>query len=115
MTPDQADAIIAELNICFPSKNLVVEEVRRWEQNLEKFHFEDARRAVKRIEDTSRFFPSWAEFREAIWPLHEHRLWVEKERRDAERKELEKPQTEEERQRISAVISEIMAGLRTPK
>jgi O-methyltransferase involved in polyketide biosynthesis len=115
MTPDQADAIIAELNICFPSKNLVVEEVRRWEQNLERFHFEDARAAVKRIEDTSRFFPSWAEFRETIWPLHEHRLWVEKERRDAERKQLEKPQTEEERQRISAVISEIMAGLRTPK
>ena len=115
MTPDQADAIIAELNICFPAKNLVVEEVRRWEQNLERFHFEDARVAVKKIENVSRFFPSWAEFREAIWPLHEHRLWVEKERREAERKELEKPQTEEDRQRISAIISEIMAGLRTPK
>jgi O-methyltransferase involved in polyketide biosynthesis len=115
MTPDQADAIIAELNICFPAKNLVVEEVRRWEQNLEMFHFEDARRAVKKIEDTSRFFPSWAEFRETIWPMHEHRLWMEKERRDSERKALEKPQTEEDRLRISAIIAEIRAGLSTPK
>jgi O-methyltransferase involved in polyketide biosynthesis len=115
MTPDQADAIIAELNICFPAKNLVVEEVRRWEQNLEMFHFEDARRAVKKIEDTSRFFPSWAEFRETIWPMHEHRLWIEKERRDSERKALEKPQTEEDRLRISEIIAEIRAGLSTPK
>ena len=34
MTLDEADQIIAELNICFPSKKLLVEEVKRWEQNL---------------------------------------------------------------------------------
>jgi O-methyltransferase involved in polyketide biosynthesis len=111
MTPDQADAIIAELNVCFPSKNLVVEEVRRWENNLLTFHFEDARKAVKKIEDHCKFFPSWAEFREAISPLHSHRVWVEKERREAEQKALEKPRTEEDRKEIAKIIAQIKASL----
>jgi hypothetical protein len=111
MTPDQADAIIAELNICFPSKNLVVEEVRRWENNLLPFHFEDARKAVKKIEDHCKFFPSWAEFREAIHPLHDHRIWVEKERRENEQKALEKPPTEEDRQNIAEIIKQIKESL----
>lgn len=116
MTHDEADAIIAELNICFPSKQLIVEEVKRWEDNLSDFHFDDARRAVKHIENTCKFWPSWAEFREAIMPMHKERLWIEKERRDEQRqRELERPQTPEDRARISAIIAEIRAGLTSRK
>lgn len=68
MTLDEADRIIAELNICFPNKNLLVEEVKRWETNLEPYNFEDARLAVKTIEDNLKFWPTWADFKEAISP-----------------------------------------------
>lgn len=111
MTLDEADAIIAELNICFPSKQLIVEEVKRWETNLAEYHFDDARKAVKRIEEHSRFWPSWAEFREAIQPLHKERLYFENEKRQREQRELETPQTEEDKERIAAIIRDIRAGL----
>lgn len=111
MTLDEADAIIAELNICFPGKQLLVEEVKRWEGNLEMFHYEDAKRAVKHIEDHNRFWPSWSEFREAIMPMHNERLWFEKERRDRERRELTQAQTPEEAARISEIIKGIKDSL----
>lgn len=102
MTLDEADKIIAELNICFPNKNLLVEEVVRWEENLSGYEYADARQAVKYIENTSRYWPSWAEFREALLPVHRERL------RELERsmKALEKPIeiSEEERQRSKELI-----------
>jgi len=111
MTIDEADAIIAELNICFPSKQLVVEEVKRWEANLNEFNFEDARRAVKHIEETSKFWPSWAEFRESILPLHKQRLWDQNDRKERELRALEPVLTEEDRERTKAIIAEIRAKL----
>ena len=115
MTLDEADAIIAELNICFPSKQLLVEEVKRWEGNLEGFHYEDAKLAVKKIEDTCRFWPSWSEFRSVIMPLHQHRLWVQKERREQEQRALERPKTPEEIAEINKIIQGIRASFIKPK
>lgn len=108
MTLDEADQIIAELNICFPSKKLLVEEVKRWEQNLEPFHFEDAKVAVKHIEDTLRFFPAWADFREAIWPLAQERSRKDKSRvLEASRGQYGAPATEEQVQAMREIIEKI--------
>ena len=115
MTLDEADAIIAELNICFPSKQLLVEEVKRWEVNLKDFYYEDAKIAVKKIEDTCKFWPSWSEFRGEIMPLHKHRLWLEKERREQEQKALERPRTPEEVAQINEIIKGIKERLFKPK
>lgn len=111
MTLDEADAIIAELNICFPSKQLLVEEVKRWEGNLEPFHFDDAKKAVKRIEENCKFWPSWAEFREAIMPLHKERMWFEKEEQERQQKALEQPRTPEEAARVAEIIKQIRDNL----
>jgi hypothetical protein len=107
MNIDQADAIIAELNICFPSRQLIVEEVRRWEENLLPFHYEDAKMAVKRIEENSRFWPSWAEFREAIIPLHRQRQASQLERQQDRIRALEAPRTPEDEERIREIIQNI--------
>lgn len=112
MTVDEADAIIAELNICFPAKQLIVEEVKRWEGNLAEFHFDDARQAVKRIEESSRFWPSWAEFREVILPMHKKRLWDIKDLEERKMRELEAPQSEEDRQKIAQIIQDIKRTLK---
>lgn len=111
MNIDEADAIIAELNICFPGKQLLVEEVKRWESNLEQFHYDDAKRAVKHIEDNNKFWPSWAEFRDAIMPMHKERIWIEKERRDREQRAIAPTQTPEEMARIQDIIREIRENL----
>jgi|APGre2960657468_1045069.scaffolds.fasta_scaffold01042_10 hypothetical protein len=112
MTIDEADAIIAELNICFPSKQLVVEEVKRWEGNLAEFYFDDAKRAVKKIEETSRFWPSWAEFREVVLPMHKQRLWDAKDREERKIRELEPAQTEEDKEKIAQIIKSIKQTLK---
>lgn len=111
MNIDEADAIIAELNICFPSKQLIVEEVKRWEGNLLPFHYDDAKRAVKHIEDTSKFWPSWSEFREAIMPMHKERLWIEKERREREQRALQPARTPEDAAKIAEIIKSIKENL----
>ena len=111
MNLDQADAIIAELNICFPSRQLLVEEVKRWEDNLLQFHFDDAKKAVKRIEETSRFWPSWAEFREAGLPLHKNRIWLEDDQKEKARLALEPARTPEETAEIAKIIKQIKNGL----
>lgn len=111
MNLDQADAIIAELNICFPSRQLLVEEVKRWEDNLSEFCFEDAKKAVKRIEENSKFWPSWAEFREAILPLHKKRIWLENDQSERARLALEPVRTPEENAEIAKIIKQIKSGL----
>lgn len=111
MNLDQADAIIAELNICFPSRQLLVEEVKRWEDNLSEFYFEDAKKAVKRIEENSKFWPSWAEFREAILPLHKKRIWLENDQLERARLALEPVRTPEENAEIAKIIKQIKSGL----
>lgn len=62
MTYDEADKIIAELNIVFPLKKLLVEEVKRWEENLLPYEYQIARNSVRRVEETMTRWPSWAEF-----------------------------------------------------
>lgn len=107
MTVDEADRIIAELNICFPNKNLLVEEVVRWEDNLSQYEYEDARLAIKYIENNCKFWPSWAEFREAITPYTNER------RRELERsrQELSAPViSDEERARSKEIIKQFRAN-----
>jgi len=70
MTLDEADRIIAELNVVFPSKKLSVEEVLRWEENLVNYSYESARRAVKLIEQNSKFWPTWADFKDVVGPIY---------------------------------------------
>jgi hypothetical protein len=62
MTFDEADKIIAELNIVFPSKKLLVEEVKRWEENLVPFDYNIARNAVRKVEENMSRWPAWADF-----------------------------------------------------
>jgi len=66
MEKDQADYVLAQLAVVFSSKTLNVEEVRRWVKNLEPYDFDVAVEAVKRVEDSCKFWPSWAEFKEAL-------------------------------------------------
>jgi hypothetical protein len=104
MNIDEADRIIAELNICFPNKNLLVEEVIRWEENLSSYEYTDARAAIKVIENNCKYWPSWAEFREAIIPFTNER------RRELSRAVTELPSaviSEEERQRSKEIIKEL--------
>lgn len=74
MNIDQADKIIAELSLVFPGKKLTVEEVYRWEENLQMYSYETARETVKHLERTLRFFPAWADFYENIHPVHIRQL-----------------------------------------
>lgn len=62
MTLDEADKIIAELNIVFPSKKLLVEEVKRWEENLLPYEYIVARSAIRKVEENYSYWPSWADF-----------------------------------------------------
>jgi hypothetical protein len=73
VSPDEADRIVAELNIIFPSKKLLVEEVLRWEENLEPYSYESAKDAVRLIEKNSKYWPSWAEFRQIVEPIAKRR------------------------------------------
>lgn len=66
MTLDEADMIIAELNVVFPNKKLLVEEVRRWEGNLVNHDYEVAKIAIGKIEETMSKWPTWAEFLQEI-------------------------------------------------
>lgn len=74
MTLDEADRIIAELNVVFPTKKLSVEEVVRWEENLLPFSLTSARQAIKAIEQTMSFWPSWADFLNTVRPIHQREV-----------------------------------------
>jgi hypothetical protein len=104
MSPTEAYKIVAELAICYPTKKMVVEEVRRWESNLRDFDYSDAQQAVKNIENNSKFFPSWAEFREEIVLIQKKRL--EKQRfLEIEAQSKDQPeQSEEDKQKIREQI-----------
>jgi hypothetical protein len=74
MTLDEADKIIAELNVVFPSKKLSVEEVLRWEENLSTYSYASAREAIRIIERSLKFWPTWADFYEVVTPIHRREL-----------------------------------------
>lgn len=107
VSPTEAYKIVAELAICYPSKKMVVEEVRRWESNLREFDYLDAQKTVKNIENNSKFFPSWAEFREEILIIQKKRLenqrFLEIEAQSKEHPE----QSEEDKERIKQEINKI--------
>jgi hypothetical protein len=106
MTPDEADRIVAELNIIFPSKKLIVEEVLRWEENLEAYSYESGKAAIKAIEMNSKYWPSWAEFRQVIEPIA-RRLQIESNQL-ALRSAAEEPCSREENLAAIAEIRKIM-------
>ncbi len=106
MTPDEADRIIAELNVIFPSKKLIVEEVLRWEENLSPYSYDSAKSAIRAIEMNAKFWPSWAEFRQTIDPI-ERRRQIESNQL-ALQSGAEEPCTREESLAAIAEIRKIM-------
>lgn len=111
MTLDEADQIIAELNLCFPSKQLLVEEVKRWEENLAPFSYEDAKKVVRHIENTCKFWPAWAEFREGLMPLENARRLAQITADNAVAKALEAPPSDEDREKIRGIINQIKRNM----
>ena len=97
MTLDEADQIIAELNIVFPTKKLTVEEVHRWEGNLEQFDFKIAREAIRSLEFTEHFWPSWAKFYEHYKTIYHNRTV------ETPMLQLEAPPMSEEDKRLCAI------------
>lgn len=66
MTPDEADWLLARMSVAWPGKMLNVEEVRFWIEKLRPYDLEESIQALNRLEDTCKFWPSWAEFKTAI-------------------------------------------------
>ena len=74
MTPDEADYVLARMSVVWSSKMLNVEEVRFWVDKLSKYEFDIAMDALQRVEDTSKFWPSWAEYKSAIKAIQNSRV-----------------------------------------
>ena len=66
MTEDHADYVLAKLSVVFPNKILTVQEVKFWIEKLGPYEFDDGMDAVGMIADSSKFWPSWSEFRECL-------------------------------------------------
>jgi len=66
MNEDESDYILAQLSVAFPTKKLTVPEVSLWGRKLSSFDYETALGALDQVIDTCKFWPSWAEFREAL-------------------------------------------------
>jgi hypothetical protein len=66
MTEDHADYVLAKLSVVFPNKILTVQEVKFWIEKLGPYEFDDGMDAVGMIADSSKFWPSWSEFRECV-------------------------------------------------
>lgn len=113
MNIDEADAIIAELNLCFPHAKINKEVVKRWEQNLAPYDYNDARATVKTIEDTCEFWPSWAKFLAVIKPMHQRRLFDEEQRRRNEMydRQIEAAANPENEAKTRALIAQIKQNL----
>jgi hypothetical protein len=110
MTLDEADKIIAELSLVFPNKKLTVEEVYRWEENLQPYPYETARETIRHLERTLRFFPVWADFYESIQPTHMRQLReADMERLQLAKAEGDEPCSVEENLRQIALIKEKLA------
>lgn len=113
MNIDEADAIIAELNLCFPHAKINKEVVKRWEQNLLPFDYRDARVTVKTVEETCEFWPSWAKFLAIIRPLNHRRILDDEQRRRDEMhdRQLEAAADPEAQARTRAMIAQIKQNL----
>lgn len=66
MKRSEAKQIIALLLANYPSMNLPSETVEVWTRNLEPYPRREAQEAARKIVDSSKWFPSWAEFRSAL-------------------------------------------------
>ena len=74
MTPDEADYVLARMSVVWSSKMLNVEEVRFWVGKLSGYELDIAMDALSKVEDNSKFWPSWAEFRSAIKAIQNSRV-----------------------------------------
>ena len=65
MTPDEADWLLARMSVAWPGKMLNVE---RFGFGLRSYNLtlSESVEACNRLEDTCKFWPSWAEFKTAI-------------------------------------------------
>lgn len=109
MNLDEADKIIAELSLVFPNKKLTVEEVYRWEENLQPYPYETARETVKHLERTLRFFPAWADFYENIHPVHMRQLReADMQRLQIAKAQDDEPCSQEENLRQIAKIKQLL-------
>jgi hypothetical protein len=107
MTLDEADKIIAELNIVFPSKKLLVEEVKRWEENLVPFDYQVARNTVRKIEENMSRWPAWADFLREI-KICQQEYWA-----SIPKVEIEEapPLSREENLRRARELQSLMKGM----
>jgi len=74
VTPDEADYVLARMSVVWSSKMLNVEEVRFWVEKLSPYELDIVLDALKRVEDTCKFWPSWAEYKSAIRAIQNSRV-----------------------------------------
>ena len=74
VTPDEADYVLARMSVVWSSKMLNVEEVRFWVGKLCDYEFDICMDALQKIEDTCKFWPSWAEFKSSIKAVQNSRV-----------------------------------------
>ena len=66
MKQEQAEKLLSRLSAAYPAMKLKDESAELFIEKVMGERFEDALVGVEKIIETSRFFPSWAELREAI-------------------------------------------------
>lgn len=66
MEAEQAEKLLGRLAAAYPSRQLTDDSVELFIEKLSKERYEDARVGVEKVIETGKFFPSWAELREAI-------------------------------------------------
>jgi hypothetical protein len=66
MEQAQAERLLGRLVAAYPSRQLTDDSVELFIEKLAKERFEDASVGVEKVIETGKFFPSWAELREAI-------------------------------------------------
>ena len=103
MTDDHADYVLAKLSVVFPNKTLTVEEVKFWIEKLAPYELGGGMDAVGMVADSSKFWPSWSEFRECLHAI----------RRRHDTKGLPAPTVEPvSKEEAKRYLSEIRARLR---
>lgn len=66
MTRQEAQAIMARLTAYYPRVDLSPEHVEIWVGELMAYPRDAAAAAAEKIKNTSKWFPSWAEFRDVL-------------------------------------------------
>jgi hypothetical protein len=66
MEQAQAEKLLGRLVAAYPSRKLTDDSVELFIEKLSNERYEDARVGVEKVIETGKFFPSWAELREAM-------------------------------------------------